>query len=197
MFCKLIGMIDQNDDTEARNNIPRNPPPNDPLLPQNPRWIGDLINENLTELRGLQRTYNNVPALVPMLFTLNTIVDNIETLTNQQNVTLCWRDEMHEMFDDGLDYDEVAALNITKEDLASLFANPKMGIPIDPKKSKLSIKWCTNDATCANFWDRWWMVFDIPPHSNLDVPFYFLRKLYENLCWNLKWTIRAWSPTWV
>ena len=65
---------------------------------------------------------------------LNTIVDNIETLTNQQNVALHWRDEMHEMFDDGLDYDEVAALNITKEDLASLFANLKTGIPVDPKK---------------------------------------------------------------
>ena len=40
---------------------------------------------------------------------------------------------MHEMFDDGLDYDEVVALNITKEDLASLFANPKTGIPVNKK----------------------------------------------------------------
>ena len=134
MFCKLIGMTDQNDDTEARNNIPHNLPPNnpvppwncppnDPLPPQNPPRIKYLINENLTKLRGLRRTYNNVPALAPMLSTLNTIVDNIETLTNQQNATLCWCDEMHAIFDDGLDYDEVVALNITKEDLASLFAN--------------------------------------------------------------------------
>ena len=86
-----------------------------------------------------------------MLSTLNTIVDNIETLTNQQNVALHWRDEMHKMFDDGLDYDEVVALNITKEDLASLFANPKMGLPVDPKKSKLSIKWCTNDPYLQTF----------------------------------------------
>ena len=35
MFCKLIGMANQNDDTEARNNIPCNPPPNDPVPPQN------------------------------------------------------------------------------------------------------------------------------------------------------------------
>ena len=119
MFCNLIGMADQNDDTKVGNNIPHNPPPNDlvpaqncppndPLPPQNPPQIEDLINENLTELRGLQRTYNNVPALAPMLSTLNTIVDNIETLTNEKNATLCWHDEMHEMFKyDRLDYDEV------------------------------------------------------------------------------------------
>ena len=125
---------------------------------------------------------------------LNTIVDNIETLTNHQNVALHWRDEMHKMFDDCLDYDEVAALNITKDDLASLFVSPKMGLPVDPKKSKLSIKWCTNDAIRANFWDRWWMVFDIPPHGNLDIPFYFCRKLYVEFVLKLKlnyWRMKA------
>ena len=62
---------------------------------------------------------------------LNTIVDNIETLTNEQNVALHWHDEMHAMFDDGLDYDEVAALNISKDDLVSLFANPKTSLQVD------------------------------------------------------------------
>ena len=61
---------------------------------------------------------------------------------------------MHEMFDDGLDYDEVVALNIGKDDLVSLFANPKIGLQVDRKKTKLSIKWCTNEARRANFWDR-------------------------------------------
>jgi len=139
----------------------------------------------------LRTIYNNVPTLAPTLSMLNIIVDNIETLTNQQNVTIHWHDKMHEMFDDGLDYDEVVALNITKDDLASLFANPKMGLPIDPKKSKLSIKWYTNDAIHANFWDHWWMVFDIPPHGNLDIPFYFLRKLYAEFVLKLK--VNYWS----
>ena len=64
MFCKLIGMADQNDDTEARNTVPHNPPPNDPvplqnhppndpLPPQNPSQIEDLIIENHTKLRAL------------------------------------------------------------------------------------------------------------------------------------------------
>ena len=110
---------------------------------------------------------------------------------NQKNVALHWRDEMHTMFDDGLDYDEVAALNITKDDLASLFANPKMGLLVNPKKSKLLIKWCTNDTIHADFWDFYWMVFDIPPHGNLDIPFYFLRKLYVELVLKLK--VNYWS----
>ena len=73
-----------------------------------------MIFENLPKLRALQTTYNTVPTLAPMLSMLNTIVGNIETLTNEQNATLFWRDEMHTIFYDGLDYDEVVALNITK-----------------------------------------------------------------------------------
>ena len=126
-----------------------------------------------------------------MLSMLNTIVGNIERLTNEQNVTLRWHEEMHAIFDDGLDYDEVVALNISKDDLVSLFANPKIGLPVNRKKPKLSIKWCTNDAICANFWDRWWMVFDIPPHRNLEVPFYFLKKLYAEFVLGLK--VNYWS----
>ena len=30
----------------------------------------------------------------------------------------------------------------------------------------------------SNWMDRWYMVFDIPPHNNREVPLYFLRKLY-------------------
>lgn len=166
MFCELIGMADRNDDTEARNIVPRNSPPNnpvppqnfpptDPLPPQNPPRIEDLIFKNLAELRVLQTTYNTIPALAPTLSMLNAILDNIETLTNEHNVSLHWLDEMHAMFDDGLDYDEVAALNISKDDLVSLFMNPKTDLQVNHKYPKLSIKWCTNDAICANYWDHW------------------------------------------
>ena len=68
-------------------------------------------------------------------------MDYIEILTNEQNVTLHWREKMHEMFDDGLDYDEVATLDISKDDLVGLFVNPKTSSLFDCKKTKLSIKW--------------------------------------------------------
>ena len=35
MFCKLIGMADQNDDTKVMNTISLNPPPNNLVPPQN------------------------------------------------------------------------------------------------------------------------------------------------------------------
>ena len=92
-------MADPNDDIEPRRSVPHDPPPNDPvppqncppnnpLPPQNPPRIKDLIFVNPTKLRALQTTYNNIVALAPMLSMLNTIVDNIETLTNEHNVSL-------------------------------------------------------------------------------------------------------------
>ena len=132
-----------------------------------------------------------MPTLASMLSTLNTRVDNIEILTNEQFFSLRLHDKMHATFDDGLDYDEVVTLNISKDDLVSLFANPKIDSPINCKNPKLSIKWCTNDAIRANFWDHWWMVFHIPPHSNLEVPFYFLKKLYTEFVLGLK--VNYWS----
>ena len=58
---------------------------------------------------------------------------------------------MHAMFDDGLDYDEVATLNISKEDLVTLFVNPKTSKQVECTQHKRSIKCCTNEAMHANF----------------------------------------------
>ena len=99
MFYKLIGMADPNDDIEAGTNVPHNPspnnpvppqnhPPNDPLPPQNSLPIEDLIFKNLAKLMVLRTRYNTIPTLAPILSMLNTIVDNIETLRNEQNATL-------------------------------------------------------------------------------------------------------------
>ena len=57
------------------------------------------------------------------------------------------------MFDDGLDYDEVTTLNISKDDLVALFVNQKPVYKSTTKNPNYQIKWCTNDAICANFWD--------------------------------------------
>ena len=121
-----------------------------------------------------------------MSSTLNTIVHNIETLTNEHNIALHWHEEMHAIFDDGFDYDEVATLNITKDDIVSLFVDPKTGKLVELTKPKLSIKWCTNEAMRTKFWFCWWIVFDNPLHSNLMVSFYFIKKLYAKFVLHLK-----------
>ena len=43
----------------------------------------------------------------------------------------------------------------------------------------------------VKFWDCWWIIFDKPPHNNLEVPFYFLRKLYVEFVLGLK--VNYWS----
>ena len=72
-----------------------------------------------------------------MLSMLNTIVDNIQTLTIEQNVALHWCEKMHAIYDDGLDYDEVLALSISKDDIVNLFVDPKTSKKVDHKKPKL------------------------------------------------------------
>ena len=58
---------------------------------------------------------------------------------------------MHEMFDDGLDYDEVATLNITKDDLVALFANPKTGLPVDKKNPNYRLNGAQMTPYVQNF----------------------------------------------
>lgn len=86
-----------------------------------------------------------------MLATLNTTMANIETFTKQHYAALHWRGEMHHQFDDGLDYDGVATLNISKNELTNLVFDPKNGKYFDPRKPKLSIKWFTNEAIRTHF----------------------------------------------
>ncbi|WP_233109402.1 hypothetical protein, partial [[Clostridium] innocuum] len=69
-------MADNNEENNPPNNNPENNPPY-----LNPKSLQDLIQENLNTIRGFQNTYQNIPTLGPMLATLNTIVGNIDTLT--------------------------------------------------------------------------------------------------------------------
>ena len=85
---------------------------------------------------------------------------------------------MRQYYACGMSYDDVKDLQITKAQIASLFINPSTGLPVNVNKPKLSIKWYTHRGIVDNFWDCWCMVFDKPPNNNLDVPFYFIKKLY-------------------
>ena len=43
----------------------------------------------------------------------------------------------------------------------------------------ISIEWCTFPPIRDHWMDRCYMVFDIPPHNNKEVPLYILWNLYE------------------
>ncbi|XP_059065229.1 uncharacterized protein LOC131031138 [Cryptomeria japonica] len=57
---------------------------------------------------------------------------------------------------------------------------------MQPNQKRISIRWCVHLEMARYFWDRWWMVFDYPPHRNYEVPFYFLKKLYCEFVMNQK-----------
>ncbi|XP_059073863.1 uncharacterized protein LOC131874482 [Cryptomeria japonica] len=162
-------------DNSQNIDQPQPQQPNPPL--SNPPSIQDLIAQNLNQLRGIADVYHRIPRLNPMFDPLTSIIKRMETMTEEHNVALLWRDSMREQYADGLSYKEIKDLKISKAAIAALFVNPRTDQPVDPPKIKLSIKWCTNDGIVKKIWDRWWMVFDKPPNNNLDVPFYFIKKV--------------------
>ena len=53
-----------------------------------------------------------------------------------------------------------------------------MGEIQSTNRPHISIKWCTYPPFQQNWRDWWYMVFDVPPHNNREIPLYFLRKIY-------------------
>ena len=75
---------------------------------------------------------------------------------------------------DGLSYNEVKKLKITKEYIYTLFRLPGTDEISEITKPHISIEWCTFPPIRDHWMDRWYMVFDITPHNNREVPLYFL-----------------------
>ena len=79
---------------------------------------------------------------------------------------------------DVLLYQKVKDKDINKGTICSLFTNPISGNSLLHTTKAFLIHWCTHTRMRSCFWDRWYMVFDLPPCNNYEVPLYFLRKLY-------------------
>ena len=105
---------------------------------------------------------------------LLSIVDTIE----RSNVALYsitfYRERKIQQYADGLSYHEVKKIKITKQAIYSLFRLPGTDEILEINKTHIYIEWCTFPPTRDNWMDRWYMVFDIPPHNNREVPLYFL-----------------------
>jgi hypothetical protein len=72
----------------------------------------------------------------------------------------------------------VRDLQISKQDLMTLFIDPKTSLHPPMKKKCICMDWCTYQPFIDHWMDRWFMVFDKPPCNNKEVPLYFLRKLW-------------------
>jgi len=115
----------------------------------------------------------------------NSLADALETITNTiasaqgalYNIS-SYRDSQRQYYANGLSYQDVKKLKITKDQLFSLFRDPNTGLVPPTSRPHISIDWCVEPNVKANWMNRWYMVFDEDPHGNRDIPFYFLRKLY-------------------
>ena len=106
---------------------------------------------------------------------LLSIVDTITRSNDALYSITSYRERKRQQYVDGLSYNEVKNLKITKQHIYSLFRLPGMDDIPDINRPHTYIDWCTFPPIRDNWMDRWYMVFDIPPHNNREVPMYFLR----------------------
>ena len=80
--------------------------------------------------------------------TMDAIVDTISPSTNSVYDITSYREwKIREMVD-GLDYDAIKKLRISKELMFALFKDPRTGEIPDTRKPHISIEWCTYQVRC-------------------------------------------------
>jgi hypothetical protein len=90
--------------------------------------------------------------------------------------------EMYEYYRMGLDKNQVRDVNILKQGLMILFIDARIGLQPLVTNRHISMDWCTFQPFLYNWMDKWFMVFEKPPYNNMEVPLYFLRKLWAKFC---------------
>lgn len=141
--------------------------------------MNEEIYRELAHLRAISESLRGGPLHRSTLS--DTIDAIIETITNSNNAlydVATYRERKKEQYANGLDYKAVKKLKITKEHIYALFKDPKMGQVPNLNRDHLSIEWCEYQPFKENWMDRWFMVFDHPPHNNREIPLYFYKKMY-------------------
>lgn len=133
-----------------------------------------MIEQNTTAIQNEPIT---PPHLLEFAKSMQIVVESVKFVDSQLD-QFHRRQELRDFYADGLIYRQIIDLKITKAHLCPYFTNPKTREPMQPNQKRISIRWCVHQKMARHFWDRWWMVFDYPPHRNYEVPFYFLKKLY-------------------
>ena len=123
------------------------------------RFIGHL-REIGSAWRGGDELYRSLSD------SLLSIVDTIARSNDALYSITSYRERKMQQYVDGLSYNEVKNLKITKQAIYSLFRLPGMDHDIpEISRPHISIEWCTFPPIRDNWMDRWYMVFDIPPHK--------------------------------
>ena len=161
-----------------------NPPQPNPNMNPNPNPEGEHDRNSqiiafLASLRCLSSSIRGGDHLRESLAdALDTITNTIAEAQGALYTISSYRESRRQYYSDGLSYKDIKDLKITKDQLFSLFQDPRTVLVPPTSRAHISIDWCIEPNIKANWMDRWYMVFDEDPHGNRDIPFYFLRKLY-------------------
>jgi hypothetical protein len=149
----------------------------DEQLPQNPE---DELHGDLNELRILSDGLKNTrePSRVSLATSIQKIIDSINIAEGEITNLSQYRDRMREHYSNGMSKEAIKELDITKAQLWSKFIDPRTRQPPPVRKNRVCMDWCNYQPWIQNWRKRWFMVFDKPPCNNVEVPQYFLRKLW-------------------
>lgn len=76
----------------------------------------------------------------------------------------------YEHYRTGLNKEQIKDLNITKNNVLSLFVDPRDKELKLVTEKHICMVWCTYQPFLDNWMDRWFMVFYKPPCNNREVP---------------------------
>jgi hypothetical protein len=101
---------------------------------------------------------------------IDTIIGTIHDSQGAFYDITSYRESRREFYANGMSYQEVKKLKITKYMLFSLFRDPSNGMIPPTSKPHIPIYWCIQPRIKEKKMDRWYMVFDEDPHGNKDMP---------------------------
>lgn len=146
-------------------------------LNENPE---DQLHQDLNELRVLRDELKSTkePSRVFLASSLQNIIESINIAHSEITNLSQYRARMREHYSIGMSKEQIKDLNINKAQLYSKFIVPSTGQPLDVRRRRVCMDWCIYQPWRDNWRNRWFMVFDRPPCNNLEVPQYFLQKLW-------------------
>ena len=154
--------VGQNDNEQQRNMVNK---------------IHDGLNSLIYLSRQLRVTRE--PTHLCLVSSLETMISSIqETQSRLKNIT-DYKARMRELYSNGLSKEGIKELNITKQEWLSQFYNLRDNTVPPVTKMRICMDWCIYQPWRDNWMDRWLMVFDKAPNNNMEVPLYFLHKLWE------------------
>ena len=144
----------------------------------------DEILIELSHMRGLSTAFSAGDRIQRSLAsTLDAIVETISLSSNILYDITSYIEIKRQEYADGIDYNAIKKLKLTKEHIFSLFRDPRMGEIPNENRPHISIEWCTFHPFVDNWMDRWHMVFDMPHITTRKSPCISFKICIQSSCW--------------